>query len=127
MVELKFVEPLKANRWLIKTEGVDIQQYLFRKYKIYNEGPEIIFKTEFYESVTDNVNPKDLLNLTSITIEYLDPTGAVVNSLNFDVKGVNFKQKQSYSKDDLMITKLRVVVNKDTMKLLTPLVKRSKQ
>jgi hypothetical protein len=127
MEEFKIVEPLKANRWLIKTEGVDIQQYLFRKYKIYNEGSEIIFKTEFYESVTDNVNPKDLLNLTSITIEYLDPTGAVVNSLNFDVKGVNFKQKQSYSKDDLMITKLRVVVNKDTMKLLTPLVKRSKQ
>jgi len=124
MEEFKIVEPLKANRWLIKTEGVDIQQYLFRKYKIYNEGSEIIFKTEFYESVTDNVNPKDLLNLTSITIEYLDPTGAVVNSLNFDVKGVNFKQKQSYSKDDLMITKLRVVVNKDTMKLLTPLVKK---
>lgn len=124
MEEFKIVEPLKANRWLIKTEGVDIQQYLFRKYKIYNEGSEIIFKTEFYESVTDNVNPKDLLNLTSITIEYLDPTGAVVNSLNFDVKGVNFKQKQSYSKDDLMVTKLRVVVNKDTMKLLTPLVKK---
>jgi hypothetical protein len=124
MEEFKIVEPLKANRWLIKTEGVDIQQYLFRKYKIYNEGPEIIFKTEFYESVTDNVNPKDLLNLTSITIEYLDPTGVVINSLNFDVKGVNFKQKQSYSKDDLMITKLRVVVNKDTMKLLTPLVKK---
>jgi hypothetical protein len=124
MEEFKIVEPLKANRWLIKTEGVDIQQYLFRKYKIYNEGSEIIFKTEFYETVTDSVNPKDLLNLTSITIEYLDPTGVVINSLNFDVKGVNFKQKQSYSKDDLMITKLRVVVNKDTMKLLTPLVKK---
>jgi len=117
------VEPLKSNRFLIKTEGVEIKPFLFRKYKIYNEGPDIIFKTEFYETVIDSVNPKNLLELKSITIEYLDSTGAIVNSLNFEVNGINFKQKQSYAKDNLQITKLRVLINKDSLKLLTSKIK----
>jgi hypothetical protein len=112
------VEPLKSNRWLIRTEGMDIEPFLFRKYKLFNEGEDIIFTTEFYETVAQSYNPKDLLNIVGFSIEYLDPIGTNVSELKFDVKGINFKRKDSYSKDDLMITKLRVVVNKDSMKIL---------
>lgn len=118
MEEFKIVEPLKSNRWLIKTEGMEIEPYLFRKYKISNEGEEIIFKTEFYETVEQSYNPKDILNIVGFTIEYLDPTGIMINGLKFDVRGINFEQKMSYGKDKLMITKIRVIINKDTLTLI---------
>jgi hypothetical protein len=112
------LEPLKCNRWLIRFEGLDIEPYLFRKYKMYNEGDEIIFLTEYLETVQNTYNPKDLLNIVAVTIEYLDPTGVAVQTLKFDVKGLNFKIKQSYKKDKFQITKLRFVVNTDTLHLV---------
>jgi hypothetical protein len=111
------IEPLKCNRWIIKLDGMDIEPFLFRKYKMYNEGEEIIFLTEYFETVQQSYNPKDLLNIVGVTIEYLDPTGVVIQTLKFDVKGLNFEIKQSYGKDKLQIVKLRFVVNKDTMNL----------
>jgi hypothetical protein len=112
------LEPLKCNRWLIRFEGLDIEPYLFRKYKMYNEGDEIIFLTEYLETIQNTYNPKDLLNIVAVTIEYLDPTGVVVQKLKFDVKVLNFKIKQSYKKDKFQITKLRFVVNTDTLHLV---------
>ena len=112
------LEPLKCNRWLIRFEGLDIEPYLFRKSKMYNEGDEIIFLTEYLETVQNTYNPKDLLNIVAVTIEYLDPTGVAVQKLKFDVKGLNFKIKQSYKKDKFQITKLRFVVNTDTLHLV---------
>jgi hypothetical protein len=97
---------------------MDIKPYLFRKYKIFNEGEDIIFKTEFYETVEQSYNPKDILNIVGFTIEYLDPTGTMVNGLKFDVKGINFEQKMSYGKDKLMITKIRVIIDKNTLNLI---------
>ena len=87
-IEFRPVEPLMENRWFIKTHPININPYLFRKYKMYNEGETIIFKTEFLETVMDTYNPKELLEITDITVEYLDPIGHV----------------------DLMITKLRVII-----------------
>jgi hypothetical protein len=118
MKEMKLIEPLKSNRWLIRTEGMDIKPYLFRKYKIFNEGEDIIFKTEFYETVEQTYNPKDILNIVGFTVEYLDPTGTMVNGLKFDVKGINFEQKMSYGKDKLMLTKIRVIIDKNTLNLI---------
>jgi hypothetical protein len=85
---------------------------------MYNEGDEIIFLTEYLETVQNTYNPKDLLNIVAVTIEYLDPTGVVVQKLKFDVKVLNFKIKQSYKKDKFQITKLRFVVNTDTLHLV---------
>jgi hypothetical protein len=117
LTRFPLIEPLKCNRWIIKLDGMDIEPFLFRKYKMYNEGEEIIFLTEYYETVQQTYNPKDLLNIVGVTIEYLDPTGVVVQKLKFDVKGLNFEIKQSYGKDKFQIVKLRFVVNKDTMNL----------
>lgn len=122
LLNFKPVEPLKSNRFLIRLQGVDIPEYLFRNYKLYNEGDDLIFTTSFYETVNYVFNPKDFFNIISVNIEYLSPVGDVVNGLTFDVKGSNFKRKQSYFNDDLQITKLRFIVNVDT---ITPYFKNS--
>lgn len=114
----KLIEPLKSNRWVIKFEGMDIPPYLFRRYKIFNEGGEIIFTTEFFESVQWSYNVKDIFNIQKVVIEYLDPIGDVVNGLTFVPKGINFERKHSYSDDGLMITKLRFIIDVNTLSLL---------
>lgn len=113
--DFRMYEPLKTNRWLIELEGMDIKPYLFRKYKIYNEGEDIIFTTEFVETTEDVVNPKEFFNIVGVKIQYLDPTGAVINGLKFDIKGMNFEQKVSYAKDKFKITKLRFIVKSETI------------
>ena len=117
ILNFKTIEPLKENRFLIKLDGVDIPSYLFRGYKIFNEGEELIFTTKFFESVEYSFNPKDFFNITGVSIEYLSPVGDVVNALDFQVKGSNFKRSQSYKNDELQINKLRFIVDKDTMNL----------
>lgn len=112
------IEPLISNRWLIKLQGMDIHPFLFRKYKMFNKGEDVIFTTEFMETVNHSYNPKDIFWIDKVTIEYLDPVGDVVNGLSFIPKGINFKRNHSYSDDKLMITKLRFVVNLDTLTLL---------
>ena len=119
-IEFRPIEPLMENRWIIKTHPININPYLFRKYKMYNEGEIIVFKTEFFETVMDTYNPKELLEITDITLEYLDPTGVVVGGLKMIVKGINFERKHSYSGDYLMITKLRVIIG-ETDLLLEPI------
>ena len=116
-IEFRPIEPLMENRWIIRTHPININPYLFRKYKMYNEGEIIVFKTEFFETVMDTYNPKELLEITDITVEYLDPTEVVVGGLKMIVKGINFERKHSYSGNDLMITKLRVII--DMIDLLT--------
>jgi hypothetical protein len=116
---ISLVEPLMSNRWVISTEGLEINSYLFRNYTIFNEGEDIIFKTEFFETVLHSYNPKDILNITKVKIEYLDPTGKCVNGLTFEPKGINFKRKHSYSDSNLMVTKLRLIIDTKKLALLS--------
>lgn len=104
------IEPLKSNRWIIKTSPTVITDFLFREYKMYNEGEEIILETSFFETILGTYNPKDLMNITDLTIEYLDPIGEVVGGFIISVKGVNFEKNHSYSDDSLLTTNLRFVV-----------------
>ena len=62
------------------------------------------------ETVHGVYNPKDLLDITDITVRYLDPIGETVSGLKMIVGGVNFQKKHSYKSDDLLITKLRFVI-----------------
>lgn len=118
ILEFTPMEPLLSNRWLIKLNGLHIEPFLFRKYKIYNQGDDIIFTTQFFETVQHSYNPKDFFNIEDITIEYLDPVGDVVNGLTFKPKGINFKRKHSYSNNNLMITKLRTIIDAKTLTLI---------
>ena len=113
----QLVEPAKTNRFIIKIKGADIPEYLFKNYKIYNEGDEVILTTEFYETVQYTFNPSDFFNIIGIEILYLDPVGTIYNSISFDVKGSNFKKTGSYSEDEITKNKLRFVIDKKTIKL----------
>jgi hypothetical protein len=107
---IKLIEPLKSNRWIIETSPTNIGSYLFRKYKMFNEKDVIIFQTEFYETIEGVYNPKDLLNITDIQLKYLSPVGETINGFHIKVKGISFEKKHSYGDDDLLTTKLRIVV-----------------
>lgn len=110
-MDFKHIEPLKENRWVIKTYPHKINPFLFRKYKMYNEGEKIIFKTSFFESVHDLYNPADIMEITDITLEYLDPVGEVMNGFKMIVSGMNFEKKHSYKNDGLLTTDLRFVID----------------
>ena len=108
--DFKIYEPLKENRWIIETYPTQINPCLFRKYRMFNEGEKIIFKTEFVETIEETYNPKELLEITDIDLKYLSPVGDVVGGYKLVVGGLNFDKKHSYSNDDLLITKMRFVI-----------------
>ena len=113
------IEPLKSNRFTIKfNKEVTVPDYLFRSFKIYNEGEKLIFKTKMYQTVDYSFNPADLFRITSVTIEYLDPIVDVVNGLSFDVQGSNLSFKNDYSDDSLSMIDFQFVINPETMKLI---------
>lgn len=119
ITDFKPIEPLKSNRFIIKFNSeVNVPEYLFRNFKINNEGGELIFKTEIYQTVDFSFNPADFFKITDVYIDYLSPVGDVVNGLRFNVKGSNLEMKNDYSDDNLSIIKFRFVVDIDSLSLL---------
>lgn len=102
-------EPHKSNRFIIKSDGIEIPDYLFRNYKIYNDNDIIYFETEFIESINVTINPLDLFKIIGFSIQNLDPTGVVTQELYFEVKGLNFEKTASYNDNTLLTTKLKVI------------------
>jgi hypothetical protein len=111
-------EPLRSNRFIIKFSGLDIPPYLFKSYKFYNNGDEIIFLTEIYDVAHYFINPQDLFNVIDVIVEHLDPTGEVIQGLKFEVKGMNFVQTASYQDDSILTTKVRLVIKEATLNKL---------
>jgi len=111
----EYFEPLKTNRWVIKLKGCDIKEYLFRKYKIFNDADKLMFSTEVYETVQFQINPKDLFNIEDVTIEFLDPVGTVVNGFVFNPKSIQFEQSGDYGSDDLLNYKILMEIDKSTL------------
>jgi len=113
------IEPLQTHRFLISSFGVEIPSFLFRKYKLFNEGENLIFTTRFMETVKYIFNPKDFFNITGFMIEYLDPTGITIKTMSFDVKGSNFMKKENYADNGkLSGYDMRFIVNTNTLKLM---------
>jgi hypothetical protein len=113
------VEPLKSNRFLIKfNDEVKVPEYLFRSFKIYNEGDNLIFKTKIFQTVDYSFNPSDIFKITDVKIEYLDPIGEVVNGLSFDVQGSNISFKNDYADDSLSTIYFQFVINTKTISLI---------
>jgi len=112
------IEPLMSNRYIIRVIGVEIPEYLFRSFKIFNNGEDLIFMTDFFETVQYSFNPNDFFNITGIKIEYLSPIGDVVKSLIFNIKEGNFEKEQSYSDDGLQINKLKYTIDKNSLYLI---------
>ena len=111
----KSFEPLKSNRFIIKFNNeVKIPEYLFRSFKIYNEGKDLIFRTKIFQTVDYSFNPSDLFKITDVTIQYLDTIGEVVNGLKFKPKGSNMEYKNDYKDDGLSIVKFQFIIDNIT-------------
>jgi len=118
---IESIEPLLTHRFMISSVGVEIPSKLFRRYKLYNEGENLIFTTAFMETISPPFifNPKDFFNITGFIIEYLDPTGVAIKTLAFDVKGSNFEKECDYADDGkLSEYDMRFIVNVDSLKLV---------
>jgi hypothetical protein len=116
--KFQMIEPLKNNRFLITFEDVNVPQYFFRNYEMYNEGEEMIFITEFLESVTYTFNPKYFFKINRVKLEYLDPIGEIVGGMIFNVKASNFAKKGDYADDSIQTTQLRFVIDIDSIETL---------
>jgi hypothetical protein len=114
--EFKMVEPLKSNRWIISfNNDVEVPEYLFNRYKIKNEGGDLVLTTRMFNTVHYSFNPADLFKITEVTIKYLDPIGEVVNGLVLPIKGSNVEIKCSYKDDNLMFTNFRFIIDVEKM------------
>lgn len=111
IIKFEPMEPLKSNKWILRTHPLNIDYHLFNEYKLYYDGNQIVLKTWFMESVDKSYNPQDLLEITDLTIEYLNPEGKTVSGLKMIIDSVNFVRKDSYKKDKIMKTKLKFVVS----------------
>jgi hypothetical protein len=112
------IEPKKTNRWIIKPSGVDIPEYTFSKYKLYNDGNKLIFETSCYETIIDHINPVKLFSLHGLTLQYLDPVGEIIGGFSFDVKSLNFSSSGSYKDDELLTYNFVIEVNTKSFKML---------
>lgn len=111
-------EPLRENRFMIDLIDGGIHPYLIRDYKLYNEGGEFYFEINFVELINFVYNPKDIFNISSVQIKYLDPIGDVINGLTFQVRDVSFTRNQSYKNDGIQTNNLKFKVVFSSIELL---------
>jgi hypothetical protein len=111
------VEPLKSNRYIIQTDGVKIPEYLFRRFNLENIDDNFVLLTEIYNTVDFMFNPDDAFKITKIYIKNLDPIGVVVSTLEMEIGGINVEINGDYSDDNLMLTKFRFIIKRNTMKV----------
>jgi len=120
------VEPLRATNFIIRAfcgKDSNISEFKipsenFRKFKIYNDGADLKFTTEFYQTVQFCINPNDIFDITNFKIDYLGPIADVLYTLSFDLKGVNFETYGEYGDDSLSTYKINCIINRNSMKHL---------
>ena len=112
------VEPLRANRYTIETEGVYIPEYLFRRFSLENIDDDFVLSTEIYNTVDYMFNPEDAFKITKIHIKTLDAIGVVISTLEMEVSEPNVEIGGDYSDDNLMLTKFRFIIIPNTMKII---------
>ena len=112
------VEPLKANRYTIETEGVYIPEYLFRRFSLENIDEDFVLSTEIYNTADYMFNPEDVLKINKVYIKTLDAIGVVISTLEMEVSEPNVEIGGDYSDDNLMLTKFRFIITPNTMKII---------
>jgi len=112
-----WVEPKMSFRFKIRFKGLDIPDFLFRKYKMYNEAEKLIFETSIYETIDFSLNPTDFFKILEIELIFVDATGKNISSWEFFAEGISFETEGDYGKSDIMFHNFKFEVNKKTFKL----------
>jgi hypothetical protein len=114
--EIKQYEPLRANRWILRMEGSkrSVPEYLFKDFKIENtlivdeKSSNKTTKNAIKLTVTNRnsmnflVKPDDMLDCKRVTIDFLDPTGVVINYYHMDVTLDSFTFIGDYSNSSIL-------------------------
>ena len=107
-----WLEPKMSFRFKIEFKGIKIPDYLFRKFKLYNDGEKLIFETSLYETLSVSFSPIDFFKIFDIEVYFLDPTGEKVSSWQFSIE-----TSGNYGENELLIHKFKFEVNKKTFKI----------
>lgn len=93
------VEPLRTNRWVLKIGKVP--SYLVRDLDIesFVEDDKTYTKLKFslMNVIGYNIVPDDIITLKKIKLEFLDPTGVVVNGYDMRVEFDKMSFKCDYA------------------------------
>ena len=104
-----FEEPLRANRWILNIGK--IPNYLFRNVSLKSftekkdkKRDQIYTKLTFsiYNTVNHVVIPDDVVLLRKIKLDFLDPTGMVINGYDMNVEFEKMSLKCDYSDSGLL-------------------------
>jgi hypothetical protein len=102
-------EPLRANRWILNIGNVP--PYLFRNVNLESflekkdrKKNQIYTKLTFsiYNTVNHVVVPDDVILLKKIKLDFLDPTGVVINGYDMNVEFERMSLKCDYSDNGLL-------------------------
>lgn len=102
-------EPLRANRWILNIGNVP--PYLFRNVSLESflekkdrKGNQIYTKLTFsiYSTCNYVVIPDDVVLLRKIKLDFLDPTGMVINGYDMNVEFEKMSLKCDYSDSGLL-------------------------
>ncbi len=121
-MELKFTstlfEPFMSHRFLIEFPGIEMPEFLFQKYKIYIENDKFIFETSLYDTIQNQINPVDLLQVCKVKVHHLDPTGEKCGGYSFRIKGIYYETEGDYSKSELLTHKIKGIIEENTFNLI---------
>lgn len=103
------VEPLRANRWILHLGK--IPSYLVRNVTLETITEKVGRKSEIYTKlnfslyniVDYTIVPDDVIQLKKIKLEFLDPTGVVVNGYDMNVSFEKMSLKCDYGDGGLLI------------------------
>jgi hypothetical protein len=114
--KFEVVEPLRSNRWLVKLSNTlqNIPEYVFSDFKLETEKIEIKGKTKqalkltlhCYNTVGFLLTPDDVIDVKKIKIDFLDPTGVVLNYYNMNVELEKMSLMGDYGDSSLLTHEL---------------------
>lgn len=112
-------EPFMSHRFLIEFPGIETPEFLFQKYKLYIENDKFIFETSLFDTIQNQINPADLLQVCKVKIHLLDPTGEKCGGYSFRIKGIYYETEGDYSKSELLTHKIKGIIEENTFKLIS--------
>jgi hypothetical protein len=132
--KFEVVEPLRSKRWLVKLSNTlqNIPEYVFSNFKLETEKIEIKGKTKqalkltlhCYNTINFLLTPDDVIDVKKIKIDFLDPTGVVLNYYNMNVELEKMSLIGDYGDSSLLTHELvfwvknldSLIINEDNKK-----------
>jgi hypothetical protein len=114
--KFEVVEPLRSNRWVVKLSNTlqNIPEYVFSDFKLETEKIETKGKTKqalkltlhCYNTINFLLTPDDVIDVKKIKIDFLDPTGVILNYYNMNVELEKMSLIGDYGDDSLLTHEL---------------------